>query len=318
MSRIFQTTWALTLILFTLACQKQHIKGDEEIIGNESLQKSNNSGGCRITMYDYYNAIDDYHTIDYLTYKNGLVDEWTAYYGSVYKMEYGAGNKLMVARVYDGGSLTYTIKFIYQNNKIVKELWYEGATQVLVDEVTITRNAKGEIIKTQSPAFNNIVLYTHDSKGNVTSWSYFEGGIILQKGDYTYDSNTKDPYLSASGIDYAFPYANSGFVFMPNWYSSEKITLYDQNGVPTVYYDLDPTKTVWTLGRQNYPLQATYYNQFNTLTTTNTFSYENCGPGGHAKTAPLLRQKLDLGSGKKHLINGGAFRNKQKAKNANQ
>ena len=320
MNKTFQTTWALTLILFfTLGCQKHSSQGDEQSILNESLQKTNNSGGCRITMYDYYNSIDDYHNFDYLTYKNGLVDEWIAFYGTVYKMEYGAGNKMKTARAYDGSTLTNTIQFVYQNNKIVKELWYVGASMVLDDEVTITRNAKGEIIKTESQALNYVVLHTYSSKGNVTSWSYYVGGGLLQKAEYTYNDNYKSPFRSATGIEYAFPYANSGFAFMPDWYSSEKITIYDQNGVGSVYYDLDPSKTIWTPGRQKYPLQANYYNQMNTLTIKNTFSYENCVPGDHAKTAPLQRQRLDLDPRKsKHLLNANAFRTRQKGKNSKQ
>jgi hypothetical protein len=75
-----------------------------------------------LTRYYLYDAINDYEQDEYFTYKNGLVDEWTTYYGYMYKMEYDRNKKMKIARSYFDGELLYTIHFIYKNNKIVKEI----------------------------------------------------------------------------------------------------------------------------------------------------------------------------------------------------
>jgi hypothetical protein len=117
------------IILFATNCRKQTIEQtalNEEISQQVKNDKQDKESGCRLTRYEYYDAIHGNGHIDYFTYKNGLVDEWLTFYGFLYKMEYDNNKKLKIARAYDGETLINTIHFIYKKDKIVKEIWYAG------------------------------------------------------------------------------------------------------------------------------------------------------------------------------------------------
>ncbi len=301
------TLMAFVLLLFT-GCQKETQLNEETEI-QPSMAKPDNAGGCRLTMYHLYDPISNYHQIDNFTYKNGLLDEWTASYGLVYKMDYDKTGKMKSATVFADDELVYTIHFIYKNNKVVKEIWYLGNTQVVDDEVIITYNQKGQMIKNESLPYDYYTTYTYlAANGELDSWLFFMSGVPVQRGDYIPSRRYKNPFRAVPGLDYVFGYANSGSFSWNSWYSSEKITYYDEGGNPSVYYDLDPAQTTWVVGSQNYPLQANYIDRLSSETITNTFEYENC-PGSVNKTssAPGLNKQgslLKSGNRKKILLHG--------------
>ena len=315
MKKILSTRLSLLLftILFLTNCRKEttEVIPLNEENAEESMQRgSDHDRDCRLTMYNYYDAFNDYSQIDYFSYKKGMVDEWLTSYGSLYKMEYDRNEKLKIARMYDGETLTYTIKFIYKNNKVVKEIWYDGNTNVVADEVINTYNQKGEMIRNESINFDYYVTNTYTNEGNLKSYFYFSGGLPNQKGEYTYRSEFKNPYGAMPGIEYSFPYTNSAFGTGKNWPSSEKITLYDEEGNPSVYYDQDPRQTVWQPGPKKYPLMATYIDRINGGTITNTFEYENCSGHNDDSQTGSLSQKRGVnksnipGANFKSLIHG--------------
>ncbi len=286
--------------LFITGCQKEEREFSEEITKQSTASRSEKGGGCRVTMYDYYDPTIDYHQVDYFTYKNGLVDEWLTFYGGLYKMEYDNKRKLKIARLYDGEILLNEIHFIYNKNKVVKEIWYDGNTQQVVDEVNNTYNHKGEMIRNESTYFDYYVTNTYTKQGDLESWFLFVGGLPVQKAEYTYRDEFKNPYGARPGIDYSFAWINSAFGAGKRWYSSEKSTYYDAEGNnPFVFYDNDPLQTIWQPAAQNYPLKATYFDRLSDAhNITNTFEYENC-PGCDNNNAK--RQSL----GQKAAINKG-------------
>jgi len=238
-----------------------------------------------MTSYDYYNGLDELNTIintiDYYTYKNGLVDNVLASYGQRFYMEYDAKNELIGSKVYEGEALLYIITFLYEKKKIVEEIWRDATTQEIYDHVFLTYDKKGNLIRNESKIFDQITTYTYTSNQSLESWQVDIGGLPVAKAEYKYNDNYKNPYTSVSGIEHGFWYANEAFGFGTGktWYSGEKVTLYDENSSPSIYYELDPAKTAWQVGQQHYPLKATYTDKSTQAQISTAFTYENCDNG---------------------------------------
>ena len=288
-------------ILFVAGCQKEAIQLPENNSKEITAAKGSSSGGCRMTMYDYYVSFDDYHQIENITYKNGLVDEWTNFNGYTYKMEYDVKKKLKISRAYDGETILYTIHFIYKNNKVIKEIWYAGDTEDIDDEIFYTYNRRGYMIRGESFNYDFFVTYEYFPDGGLQNWFFYIGGLPYIKGEYTYCDFYKNPFLATPGVDYTFVYTNSGFGagIGKRWYSSEKFTLYDENGTPSVYYEQDPKKTKWQVGKQNYPLYVEYPLKGGNSPIFNTFEYENCNPGYQHR--PIAKNYSGVNKNERHF-----------------
>jgi uncharacterized protein YuzE len=280
MKRKFMQGLVLTLLsLFTLSCQKESgilfSEIDEGLTSTADLR-----GSCRLTSYDYYDGITNTHSITYFTYENGLLDNVFATDGLRYNLEYGEKKTLTTARAYDAEeTLIYVITFIYEKNRIVREVWLNATTNTIEDEIFLTYDKKGNIIRTESFIQDYYVDNTYTANGSLTSWQLFASGSPVVKGEYTYNSNYKNPYNSIKGVDYSFWSRNSAFGIKAGntWYSSEKVTVYIE-GEPVIYYEQDPAKTVWQVGQQHYSLQANYALKGSNDLIINTFGYENCNP----------------------------------------
>lgn len=290
----------LSLFLFTLLtltnCRKEttEVTPLKEESSEQSMERGSNHGrDCRLTMYNFYDAVHDYSQIDYFSYKKGKVDEWLASYGSLFKMEYDNDDRLKIAKMYDAEVLINTIKFIYRNNRVFKEIWYEGNTNVVADQVIYAYNRKGEMIRNESMTYDYYVTYTYTNEGNLKSWFYYSGGLPSQKAEYTYRSEFKNPLEARPGIPYSFPYINAGFGAGKNWYSSEKSTLYDEDGNPSVYYDEDPRLTTWERGPKNYPAKASHVDRISGGSITEMFEYENCHGHHDDSQTGSLNQKME-------------------------
>jgi hypothetical protein len=265
-------------IVFITNCKKEkNLSQLTEKNKDAEAERHGGSDDCRITEYHVYDPTHDYEQIDQYTYNKGLVDEWTTSYGTIYKMEYDQDKKMKIARAYVDGELIYTIKFVRKDNKIVKEIWYTGNTDVIDDEVINTYNKKGQLIKNESLNYDYYTINTYTSEGNLKSWFVYSGGLPNSKGEYTFEENVKEPYRYARpGIEYSFAYSNSAFGSGYRWYNSEKIILFDENSQPYDYYVLDPKLTKWQKGDQNLPVQADYIDKLSGGTIINAFKYENC------------------------------------------
>lgn len=260
-----------------MGCKKEKdISQIAEESKDATSEKRGSGNDCRLTEYYYYDAIHDFEQIDRLTYKNGLVDEWSTFYGTIYKMEYDRNKKMKMARAYIDGELISTIRFIREDNKIVKEIWYVGNTDVVDDEVINTYNRKGQLIKNESLNYDYYTINTYTPQGNLESWTFYAAGLPVSKAIYTYKDNFKNPYLARPGIEYSFAWVNSAFGAGDRWYSSEQSISYDENGKPYLYYDQDPLKTKWQKGDNGFPIRADYTDKLTGGQIVNSFQYENC------------------------------------------
>lgn len=273
----FKNLLVFAAILFAAGCQKE-IKNFEQVSKADESSRHGSREECRMTLYDYYNGIDDFHNIENISYKNGKVDEWLVYYGFTYKMNYNNKGKLVSSDYNDGAGSFGHIDFIYKNGKVVKENWYDAATGDLIDEVTYKYNYKGQMTYNESTAGDYQVSYKYFPDGSLSTWIFYTGGQLNQVVEYTYYSRFKNPFRTLKGLDYCFVFSNSGFGIGTGerWYSSEKVTLYDENGIASIYYEQVPRLTKWEAGDQGLPTLADYTDKSTGLHITNSFAYENC------------------------------------------
>jgi hypothetical protein len=289
------TALLLVLLSFT-GCQKEI---QEQPITNpetESLARGDNGGDkneCRMINLGYDGGGYNYHYN-----RQGLADKWDITDYGLFKQEYNSKGRLTKSRLYVEGSLINTIQFFYDKDKPVKEIWYEGNTSVVYDEVFYTYNRKGQMVRMESFMGDYYTISAYTPEGNVLSWEFFLGGLPYMSGYYKFIQHYKNPYLSVNGIEHGFPFFNSSVISNKWWPSSEKIVVYDENGDPVVLYDFDPLQTIWQRGHQGYPRSATYFDLISgTWFPPYTFEYENCG-GRNDDNDSQIAQPSSTASGK--------------------
>jgi hypothetical protein len=226
--------------------------------------------------------------VDHYSYKDGLVDEWATWYGSTYKLEYDENNRLTRARAFDGDVQFASIDFLYDNNRVVRELWYEGTSDVVYDDLVYIYDRKGQIIIAESAllGYRTDNVYTRD--GDLESYKLYQDGMPVFSGHYTYDTHNKSPLHNGTpGVYHNFPYINTTFGQSKWWYSSEKIILYDEFGTASVYYDEDPAQTQWNLGSNGLAELVEYTDGISGADLSVGFGYENCREGGGGNSPRL-------------------------------
>jgi antitoxin component YwqK of YwqJK toxin-antitoxin module len=271
------TALLLALLSFT-GCQKE-IEEEQNIDPEtESLSKGDNGGDkneCRLTNFTFTYGEYNYH------YNNrGLCDEWDISDYGLFKQEYNSRGRLSTSRLYVEGSLINTIRFFYENDKVVREVWYNGNTSEIGDEIFYTYNRKGKMVKLESFLNDYYTIATFTPQGNTSSWKFFIGGSPFYEGYLKHTRPIKNPYLSVHGIEHGFPFVNPSYNSDEWFAAAEKIIIFDENGDPVVLHDYDASQTIWQRGQQNYPLSATYYDLISGTWHPYTFEYENCGRSG--------------------------------------
>jgi hypothetical protein len=183
--------------------------------------------------------------------------------------------------VYDGNVLIYTIHFFYKGGKVTKEIWYDGSSSNVNDEVYYTFNRRGQNTRTESFLGDYYTVNTFDAAENVTAWDFYSGGNLTYSARATFGHrhSYKNPRKAIPGIDYGFPFINSAVFANAFCISSEKLVAYDENGNPTVLYDYDRRRTTYQPASQNYPASGTFFDLVTNDWTSQTFQYENCGRG---------------------------------------
>ena len=142
----------------------------------ESLSGGGNGGDkneCRLINVRYDVGEHNYHYN-----RQGLADEWDISDFGIFKQEYNSKGRLTKSRLYIEGSLVYTIHFFYEKDKVVKEIWYEGNSSVIYDEVFYTFNHKGQNIRMESFLGDYYTVNTFDQAGNVLTWDFYIGGNL--------------------------------------------------------------------------------------------------------------------------------------------
>lgn len=294
-----QITLVVALSFLGLSCNKESITENADFEVVNAAANPANAAFCHLTRYELSDPANNYFQIDEYAYKDGKVDEWSFSWGWRIKMEYGKAGKMQKARIYEGNDHVYTIQFIYQNNRVIREIWYLAETNVIDDEVVLEYNQQGLLIKNESLNYSYFCIYEYFPSGEVKSWFYYSDGLPKTLGEYTYHESVKNAVKYASGIDYQFAYINSGFFAGPHWYSSEKITQYDDAGNPSIYYEQDAALTKWTVGKGNFPILAEYTDKHTNNKITNSFEYLNCSD-------PLANRSaaLKAGSQTSNKLNG--------------
>lgn len=283
------SSFLLTALLM-IGCQKDFKEvnpaADPASNPGENLQVDNerSKNECRLTKMIWGGGNEyNYH------YNNqGLADEWDISDYGLFKQEYNANGKLAKSRWYIGVDLQATIHFFYEGKKVIKEIWYDGNTSDIVDEVLYTYNAKGQMVRMESFMLDYYTVMSYTPEGNNSSWDFFVGGFPYYSGVLKYNRPYKNPYLAVAGIEHGFPYVNPQYNSNKWWAASEKLTIYDENANPIVLFDYDPSQTIWQGGFQNYPLSANYFDLISGDWVPYSFEYENCGPGnvtGNSQTA---------------------------------
>jgi hypothetical protein len=288
-------TWhvvMLAVFILSVGCQKQEFN-DPGLISDASAggPGQDNSTGCRLTSFDFYNADGAYHQIENYVYKNGRAYEWHTWWGGLYKMEYNDKGVLIRSWLFDGGMLVNTIDFIYQKDKVVHEIWYDGGSQDVADEVFYTYNSKGEMTMAQSTVSDYKTVNTFAANGDQISWFVSFGGLPYMRADYVYTKQIRNPLIQRPGIEYEFPYINPSFIAGNSWIASEKITMFDEAGNPVVTYDADPLLTKWHLGDQQFPTLVEYAGVGNSGYSSVSFVMENCGQENAGGSKSINLQK---------------------------
>ena len=263
----------LLAAILMIGCQKDLKETNPETDFQLAKEKPKNE--CRLTKMIWGGGNEyNYH------YNNqGLADEWDISDYGLFKQEFDASGKLAKSRWYIGDDLIVTIHFFYEGKIVIKEIWYNGNTSEIGDEIFYTYNAKGQMVKMESFLNDYYTIMSYTPQGNNSSWDFFLGGYPYYSGVLKYNQPYKNPYLAVAGIEHGFPYVNPQYNSNKWWAASEKLTIYDENGDPIVLFDYDPSQTIWQGGFQNYPLSANYFDLISNDWVPYTFEYENCGPG---------------------------------------
>ncbi len=287
---------AVTILLIA-GCQKEN--KELNAVTNE---EGNATSGFHRDECRLVSNISEFAELTYTYNQIGLVDQENLSYfeNGKLKMEYDAKGRLVKSRLYSGDVLLNTIIFFYVGDRVVKETWYDGDTQVKVDEVFYSYNSDGKVWRSQSfiGDYTSFYNYTADG-GSVDGWKFYVGGKLNYAQEYTYlPPHHKDPSSARPGLDYDFISPN-GRVSQSRWYStSEKDISYDENGEnPVVLLDQDPSKSVVTFSRHNYVTGTDFFDNLSQTWVHFRFAYENCG-GDDGIDIAKSTQKLPFANNK--------------------
>lgn len=266
----------IVVLLYVLlaGCSKETVLPPEENAAAASIAEHNwNRRECQLTHIDHGNgSTDDFHYN-----AKGLADEWRIDPGDgspvIFKMEYGRNQKLIKAKLYAGGALYSTIKFIYANGRIASDVWYDGESNNIINEIKNTYNKRGQLIVRESSISGIRVVFKNNHQGNtLQSDLYFENNLYLSNS-YTYNQFNRNPYLAVKGIPHAFPFYQLNFG--PAWQTSEKVTI-TESGTTTIIKDEDPAATIMKISAGGYLNSVTAFERVNNSNINCNFKYQNC------------------------------------------
>jgi len=300
----------LTLsILFFIGCKKEvkETNINSSIYSNVKIENGNK---IRLTS-----AANEFGTQTFSYNSEGLMDEWyLPGFDFTTRVEYDEDGKLAKSLIYLGSDLTYTVYFFYEKNRVVKEVWYNGSTNDIVDEVRYTFDSNGTMLKLESPIGNYYVVYEYTNDDQLSVISFYLNSIPLYKEDLTYLFNYKNPFNAIPGLTYAFIFGDGVYYTNKLYSTSVSVTYYDEFGNVMFEDFQDPALTIMKPGPQHYPATASYYNLAFDSYVNFTFTYENCGScatgkiGRNSVNTNSLRSALN-----KFLIHDPKHEMKQKA-----
>ncbi len=267
-------TFLLTVVVI-ISCKKEAAVLAEQTADDVLQRRGRND--CRLVFAGNNDPTANY---DYRFRYNhhGLASEWDIANYGLFSQAYDSRGRLIKSVHTLNGEIVFTIHFLYRRNRVEKCIFYYAATSDIMDEVFISYDSRGRLVKSESFMNDYVENVTYSHQGNIVSDILLFGGAPYFAAYYAYNQRYKNPYLAVDGIDFGFPYYQFALNFQNQWrYASEKLVLYDENGVPSVLYDYDPQQTNWEAGPQSYPASATHFDLISESWNPYTFEYENCG-----------------------------------------
>ena len=289
----------LLAFLFLTSCQKQEELADVKFGSPAAAVKTKNE--CRLV---FATNTDPTNSQDFsFRYNNkALVDEWDIENYGLFKQTYDAGGKLVKSVHTIEGDVIFTIRFFYERDKVVKDIFYYGSSTEVMDETFYTYNSQGRMIRAESFMNDHVSITSYSADGNILSNELFFGGQPVYAQHFKYTAQLKNPFDALPGIDYNFPYYSPATPFYSKFrYASVRETVFDENGEPLSLFEYDPFKTQWTRGHQNYPLSATYFDVMGETLWPYFFEFENCGPQTNGRIANEVSRPIDTKSGQLHF-----------------
>jgi len=258
-------------VLFFISCKKE-VKQTNLNSSIQSYVKADNGNKIRLTS-----VVNEFATQTFSYNSEGLMDEWYIS-GLEYttKVEYDEDGRFAKAIVYIGSTLTYTIYFVYEKNHVVKEIWYNGGTSDIVDEVLYTFDPNGTMLRSESFIQNYYTVYEYTNDRQLSSFTLYVSDVAVVKVDFTYLFNYKSPFDAIPGLTYGFIFSDGIYYANKLYSTSASATFYDESG-NVIFEDVqDPALTTMEAGPQHYPVKASYSIAADAYINF-TFTYENCG-----------------------------------------
>ncbi len=303
-------------LLFFMGCQKEVKespvigKSEDTTPSENTANRNNKENSCRLVSLDWFAGGSGLWQFHYN--EKGLADEWKIDYGYgtiEEKMYYDKNNRLIKAdEIYFGSNYEY--RFYYSGKRLRR------ATRISVDfpedamDFTYIYNRKGQNIRQDDVIRDEHVLMYYDPMGNCTRTDIYLGSDLWYSDNYTFEKPIKNPLLNVPGVETGFLSYGGTYMSNKRWFTTNRTVIYDA-GVPTVFNDYDPSKTVPNIGRDNLPNSVNYYDRVTETSLDILFDYDNCdGKSGQQhhgysqanknslvnKTIPQIRPGLHWGS----------------------
>jgi len=279
------------LFLFSLAigmgCQKEVTEStakdeSEDVAAAGNTESSyNKENSCRLVSLDWSAGGAGLWQFHYN--EKGLADQWTIDYGYGIieeKMYYDRDGRLIKADENYFGS-NYVYRFYYTGRRLTRLTRTGVEFPDDVQDFLFTYNKKGQVIRQDDDNLDAHVLMDYDHMGNCTRTDLYFGSDLFYSDNYTFEKSIKNPFLNVPGIEIGFLAYGGTYVSNKRWFTSNRTVIAD-NGVPVVYNDYDPSKTIPNTGRHNLPLSVNYYDRISDTSLDILFDYDNCdGRSGH-------------------------------------
>ena len=207
----------------------------------------------------------------------GLSNIWDIENYGTYTLEYDLYGRIKNAALTQGGEVTSTTDFLYEDGiRVSKEIGYGTSTDTS-DIEYYHYDSRGNLVKVQSFLNDYIATGKYDPDGDLLQTDLFFSGVPVYTAIYTYNKHLKNPYLAVPGIDHLFPYYTPMDLFYGKWrWASLKQIAYDETGNPIAQFEYDPSKTVWQEGSHDYPTSVTYYDLLSGGSFPYPFEFDNC------------------------------------------
>jgi hypothetical protein len=279
------------LLLFSLlviiGCQKEitespvNDKAEDGAASENTANRNIKENSCRLVSLDWSAGGAGLWQFHYN--EKGLADQWSIDYGYGVieeKMYYDKNNRLIKAdEVYFGSNYVYQL--YYTGNRLTRITRTGVDFPDDVQDFLFTYNKKGQVIRQDDDNLDAHVLMEYDHMGNCTRTDLYFGSDLVYSDNYTFEKPIKNPMLNVPGIEIGFLAYGGTYVSNKRWLTSNRTVIAD-NGVPVVFNDYDPSKTIANNDRHNLPLSVNYFDRISGTSFDIVFDYENCdGRSGH-------------------------------------